>query len=612
MVTIESKPPLMIGIPLRFKTAVALVLLGLLTLLAGVGQKTIWAPAETFTATAPADGTAAPLTVIDQKLRTLHGGTVKINVKGEGSFMLAAGRPDDVDAWVGKTAHNTVSGVSEDNKSLQLAHAEGEAAAPSPAGSDLWVTTENASGELNYTWSAPADGEWSLLLASDGTKPAPSSISMTFPNDTSTPWAVPFMVLGGLLMLAGLALLVLKPKSGQPGVGGDDTGESITDESMKDKLIRRARAVRPADKPAPAAPVQPPVEKRPGTSAFTATVTAKRAGVAMVALAATIVAGTGVAAQAATTPAPSPSSSETAGADTAPDSPVLLDAQFRRILEQVSSTVDAGDAAKDAAKLKSRVDRTELEVRTQNYKIRSQVGAYEARMPVRATKLLTTVVTSKRAWPRSVMAVTQGEGNVVPQLLTLVQKSPRENYKLVQTTPLQPGTTFPAIGRTGTETLAADDKSGLLYSGAEALAGLGDRLTKADSTFKDKLVEGQSSPYIADTLAYQADVAKTGVNGNFSFTHKVSPEDTVVFRTADGGALVMGKLNFAFDGTPKAEGDKLAIGDDAAVLAGGKETSTGMVLNFAESMAVYIPPTGSKDPMKLVAATRGLVGASFK
>ncbi|MBT2536566.1 hypothetical protein [Arthrobacter sp. ISL-69] len=595
----------MIGILLRFKTAVALVLLGLLTLLAGVGQKTIWAPAETVTASAPTDGTAAPLTVIDQKLRTLHGGTVKINVKGEGSFMLAAGRPDDVDAWVGKTAHNTVSGVADDNKSLQLAHTDGEAAAPSPAGSDLWVSTENASGELNYTWSAPADGEWSLLLASDGTKPAPSSISMTFPNDTSTPWAVPLMVLGGLLMLAGLALLVLKPKGGKPAdIGGDDTGESL-----KDKLVRRARAVRPADKTAPTAPS--PVEKQPGGAGSTATFSTRRAGVAMAALAVTIVAGTGVAAQ-ATTPAPSPSASAAAGADTAADSPVLLDAQFRRILEQVSSTVDAGDAAKDAAKLKSRVDRTELEVRTQNYKIRSQVGAYEARMPVRATKLLTTVVTSKRAWPRSVMAVTQGEGNVVPQLLTLVQKSPRENYKLVETTPLQPGTTFPAIGRDGTETLAVDDKSGLLYSGEEALAGLGDRLTKADSTFKDKLVEGQSSPYIADTLAYQADVAKTGVDGNFSFTHKVAPEETVVFRTADGGALVLGRLNFAFDGTPKAEGDKLAIGDDAAVLAGGKETSSGMVLNFAESMAVYIPPTGSKDPMKLVAATRGLVGASFK
>jgi hypothetical protein len=572
----------MIGIPLRFKTAVALVLLGLLTLLAGVGQKTIWAPAETVTASAPADGAAAPLTVIDQKLRTLHGGTVKINVKGEGSFMLAAGRPDDVDAWVGKTAHNTVSGVSGDNKAL----------------------------EMNYTWNAPADGEWSLLLASDGTKPAPSSISMTFPNDTSTPWAVPLMVLGGLLILGGLALVVLKPKG--RGTGGG-TGASLGSMfAQRARALAAARSKRLGGSTAEGNPTSAGNPSGPANMVAVRRSRGARTGVALAALAATMVAGTGIAAQASTTPAPAPSVSAAPGQATAPDSPVLVDAQFRRILEQVASTVDAGDAAKDANKLKSRVDKTELEVRTQNYKIRSQVGAYEARMPVRATKLLTTVVTSKRAWPRSVMAVTQGDGNVVPQLLTLVQTSPRENYKLVESTPLQPGTTFPAIDRAGTETPGAEDKSGLLYSGAEALAGLGDRLTKADSTFKDKLVEGQSSPYIADTLAYQADIAKTGVNGNFSFTHKVVPEDTVVFRTADGGALVLGRLNFAFDGTPKAEGDKLAIGDDAAALAGGKETSTGMVLNFAESMAVYIPPAGSKDPMKLVAATRGLVGASFK
>ena len=127
----------MIGNILRFKTAVALVLLGLLTLLAGIGQKTFWAPAESVTATAPAGAAAAPLTVFNEKLRTMHSGTVKINVKGDGAFMLAAGRPDDVDAWVGKTAHNTVSGVSEDHKALQLTHTDGEASAPSPAGSDL-------------------------------------------------------------------------------------------------------------------------------------------------------------------------------------------------------------------------------------------------------------------------------------------------------------------------------------------------------------------------------------------------------------------------------------------------------------------------------------------
>ncbi|MET1088041.1 MAG: hypothetical protein ABWY04_13125 [Arthrobacter sp.] len=568
----------MIGVPLRLKTAVALVLLGLLTLLAGIGQRTIWAPSETFTAAAPADAQAAPLTVIDQKLRTLHGGTVKINVEGDGNFLLAAGRPDDVAAWVGQTAHNTVTGVSEDGKSLQVEHAGGEAASPSPAGSDLWVSTENASGELEYSWTPPADGDWTLLLAADGTRPAPASISMTFPNDTSTPWAVPLMVLGSLLIVGGIALALLsaRKRNGE----GDGIGSGFA---------QRARARSEARSSSPLSMVA--------------------AGAMTVA----VVAGAGTAANAAS---PAPSSDSAAATSAAPQeqpaSPVLLDAQFRRVLEQVSSATDAGDAAKDAAKLAERVGGTELEVRTQNYKIRSQVGSYEPRMPVRPTKLLTTVVTKDREWPRAVLAVTQGDGNVVPQLLTLVQASPRENYKLVETNPLQPGTTFPTINRDGTETLAPADKTGLLYSGEEAMSGLADRLTSADSAFKDRLVEGESSPYIADTLSYQSEVVKAGENGNFSFTHKVVPESTVVFRTADGGALVMGRINFGFEGTPKAAGDKLTIGDDAAALAGGKETTTGMVLSFAESMAVYVPPAGSTDPMKLVAATRGLVGASFK
>jgi hypothetical protein len=557
------------------------VLLGLLTLLAGIGQRTIWAPSETFTASVPADAAAAPLTVIDQKLRTLHGGTVKIDIQGDGNFMLATGRPDDVSAWVGKAAHNTITGVSADEKSLTVEHADGEGTVPNPAGSDLWVSNENASGELEYTWTPPADGDWSLLLASDGTKPAPASVSMTFPNDTSTPWAVPLMVLGGLLIVGGvvLALLSARKKDGE-GDGGSS-------------YARRARARNGA-----------PQGQAPSSSSKATMVAA---GVAAV-----VLAGTGTAAQAATpSPAPSGSASSQPAKESAA-APVLLDAQFRRILEQVSSATDAADAAKDAAKLADRVAGPEAEIRTQNYKIRSQVGSYEPRMPVRSTKLLTTVVTSGRDWPRSVLAVTQGEGNVVPQILTLVQQSPRENYKLMETTPLQPGTTFPNISRGGTETLAAADKTGLLYSGEEAMSGLADRLTSADSPFKDKLVEGESSPYIADTLSYQAEVVKAGENGNFSFTHKVVPESTVVFRTSDGGALVLGRINFGFEGTPKAAGDKLTIGDDAAALAGGKETTTGMVLSFAESMAVYVPPAGSTDPMKLIAATRGLVGASFK
>ncbi|WP_354228357.1 hypothetical protein [Arthrobacter bambusae] len=585
----------MIGDPVRLKTAALLVLLGLLTMLAGIGQLTFWAPSETVTASVPSDTKAAPLTVIDPKLIALHDGPVKIKIQGEGNFMVATGRPDDVEAWVGKTAHTTLTGVSADQKSLEASSVDGEATAPSPAGSDLWVSTEDASGELDYTWNPPADGEWSLLLAADGTQPAPSSISMTFPNNATTPWAVPLIVLGIIIILVGAALpFIAKALSNRRKDGQDDEphdGGETTTLPVQSTSSDAGRG------------------RGPKTEGPALRVTAIAA-----ALAAVMVGGTAVAAQATTTPEATPTSSAAAPAEGEGGTPVLLESQLQRILEQVASTVDAADAAKDAAKLAPRVDKMELQIRTQNYKVRTAVSAYEARMPVRATKLQSSVISTKREWPRTVFALTQGDGNVVPQVLTLVQLSPRENYKLWGSAPLQPGTNFPSfpVPREGTEPVPAADNTGLAYSGNEALGILAEMLTTPDSPNRSKLADGQASPYIAGALAYQADTVKNGTSANFKFTHTPVTNQTVVLRTADGGALVVGRLDFAFEGTPKAAGDKLLLEDDSAVFAGGKETTTGMVLNFAESVAVYIPPAGSADPMKLVAATRGLVGASFK
>ncbi|MBO1266939.1 hypothetical protein [Arthrobacter cavernae] len=594
----------MIGIPVRLKTAATLALLGLLALLAGIGQLTFWAPAETVTVSTPGDMKAAPLTVIDEKLIALHDGPMKVSIKGEGNFLVATGRPDDVDAWVGKTAHNTVTGVTEDQTSLQVAASEGEATAPAPAGSDLWVTVENGSGELDYTWNPPAGGDWSLLLASDGTKAAPSSISMTFPNKATMPWALPLIVLGMLVILAGLAFPFLARLINERRGKGKGPDNETPDGGTPPNWFGPESAGTAA-------------EEGPGSRRGRAAGSNGQAlRVSLAAgLAAVLVAGSAAGAQATTTPAPSPGTAQAsslAAAEEAPAVPVLLDAQLKRVLEQVASAVAAGDAARDAAKLAPRVDQMELQVRTQNYKIRSSVSAYEARMPVQAGKLLSSVVTTQRSWPRTVLAVTQGEGNVVPQVLTLTQASPRENYKLTASAPLQPGTTFPSIPLDGTASVDPAGKDGLAYSGTEALAALADRLTNAESAFKDKLVETGSSPYIAGALAYQADTITAGTSATFKVTHTPVPALTSVLRTSDGGALVIGRLDFALDGTPKASGDKLLLDDDSAVFAGGKETTTGMVLTFAESVAVYIPPAGSTEPMKLVAATRGLVGASFK
>ncbi|MDQ6755222.1 MAG: hypothetical protein M3017_17910 [Actinomycetota bacterium] len=602
----------MMGIFVRSKIAIALAVVGLLLLALGIGQRTVWLPPETVTASLPASQQSAPVTVIDSSVGKLRGGPVTVNIKSPGKIELAQGRSDDVKAWVGKAAHLTVDGADAGFKSLTSKHADGEAKVPNPAGSDLWVAEESANGQLSYQWQPPADGDWSLLLASDGTAPAPTDITVTAPNDNSTPTAVPLMVLGAVLLVIGILMLIFRPRRRRGGINGPS---------------RRA-AVAPSKRATP----------RGGSGrAFYASLSAlpfgRRSRLAAAALTVALgglaVLGTvAPAANASTSPAPAPGPSS-APASTPPSSPasgpasnpasgppsssaqaepVLLDSQFTRILDAVTNTVSTGDAAKDAKQLTSRVDGSALEIRTGNYQIRSQVASYPEITPV-ASKLLTKVISTDRSWPRAVMAVTQGDKNPVPQLLTLVQASARENYKLTSAAPLLPGQTFPNVEKSGSATVAADSKDSLQLSPHEALAALGDRLTKKDSQWKDKISD---SPYISDVSSYQDEIVKASPDGSFTFAHALVANSSYAFKTADGGSIVVGNLAFTVDGTPKTAGAKLNVADDAAVFSGGKETSTGMQLNFGEPVVLYVPAKGSKDPMTLLAATRGLTGAKFK
>ncbi|MGT2461025.1 hypothetical protein [Sinomonas atrocyanea] len=306
-----------------------------------------------------------------------------------------------------------------------------------------------------------------------------------------------------------------------------------------------------------------------------------------------------VPAQAATATAPAPSPAESG-------TRVVVEDQLTRILDQTANAVQAGDDAKDAGKLGARVDGSALLARQQNYKVRAAVSSAPAIAPVRSSKLLTTVVTTQRSWPRTIVAVTQGQGNTTPQLLTLRQASARENYKLIEAAPLLPGATFPGTPKSGADQIALDDKAGLTVSPKDAIAGVADRLSNANSAWKGRIPD---NAYIKDTFGYQSDIAKAA-DATFTFKHTPVGSEAAAFRAADGGAIVVAPLDFTVEGTPKASGDKVTLQDDAAALAGGKEASTKATLTFRESVMLYIPKDGGPQQVTLIGATRNLSGAS--
>lgn len=158
---------------------------------------------------------------------------------GEGDrVVIALGRFTDVEAWVGQDAHTRVTGLVDlDTLSSEAVAAEedpaeedpaegtegeptegdategdtaeeGEdtavASAPDPEGSDLWLAEASGQDEAELRWQAEP-GRWSVLVATTGESAGPPSVTLTWPQEVRTPWLVPGLAVGGVLLVAGLA-----------------------------------------------------------------------------------------------------------------------------------------------------------------------------------------------------------------------------------------------------------------------------------------------------------------------------------------------------------------------------------------------------------------------
>lgn len=231
-----------------------LCVLGVAAAALGIASATTWRADDVLVAEAvAADGTT--MIVTDPGVLDLAADQVTVTATvPRGDVVIALGRSADVDAWVGSDPYSRVTGFSTwhvlatdevtpdeaaddatdptappTTEPTSTPAAEGEpaataaptdaaaaggtdttdtaAAAPNPAGSDLWVREAGGTGHTTMEWTR-TDGRWSVLVAATDAGVTPR-VSLAWPQVVTTPWLVPGTVGGGLLLVIGLTWWVL-------------------------------------------------------------------------------------------------------------------------------------------------------------------------------------------------------------------------------------------------------------------------------------------------------------------------------------------------------------------------------------------------------------------
>lgn len=569
---------------MRKVISVIAILLGAIALVVGIGQKTFWAPPETVTASMPEFKEESPLTVIQPSVQNPGSEPVELVITGQGEFTASLGRSYDVAAWVGDAAHVELTGVDRENHQLIAERIDGEKKSPNPAGDDLFFDSQKADGTMTYRWTAPDDGDWSLLLAADGTKAAPSEISVTYANDDAMPWALPLIIIGALLLVLGLALLAM-------------------------------RVIKPA-KPAGS-----------GRRADTAVADAKNGptkqnSLAVAAVLALAVSGISVPmAPASDKPSDSASASESASAsDSAPASesaaeekpsyPVLTEEQLQRVLGDVEKQIAKADEKNTKKDLDSRAAGAFKDLRSQRYDILNDKIKIAKPLALKTSVIRSAAVpnSSEAKFPRVITVVTAKDSDpaTLPIALTLQQNSARDNYKVTFAAQMLPNSTFPgiAVGDPSVTQLDANAE-GLKVKPKDALTQLADVLTNEKSKHKGNFAE---SEFIKAIHSGQKAEQKDAKEAKVKYSRTVNDKDTTVVSTPDGGAIVTGRLNqkAVFERTEDA--DPLESADELTKKLLGSSTSNGNVeITYAEPVMMYIPASGNDDKIQLVASEVSLL-----
>jgi len=642
---------------------ISLVLLGL-----GIGQRTIWAPPESIVSQLDT-ATDSQILVIPGTTMNAHDGRQSVVVTGDGPITAVVGREHDVLGWVGESAH-AVAGIDESN-ALTLTEQSGSSdALPQLAGSDMWIEEHTGEGEVRFSIDLPVG--YAIAIAGEPGTAAPADVRVEWPFDAKTPLFGPLITAGLVFLALALVLFLLALRRHRRRRGPQRRSHRELSRAERRALARDARegtprgAVGPAqgaleaptadqastDAPdaatadaahapdgseAPAddtsasdAATHEPQTHEPqtdattdrsrGTAERTAAPTGRRR-FGMIALPiVAVVALTGCGPQywpsGPSTPAATEEPTPTSLEDTLP--PVALtENQFDRVLEQTRAVTAAADEARDLEQVSTRVGGAVLDARTTNYEVRGLNGDVEPLPGIPDGDVQLILPQQTEVWPRTVMAVVAWQDEARAQsALVFEQADARADYRLVYQTTLASGVQLPAVASPTIGAASLPGDTPLLQR----------RPTEITDAYADLLLRGDASEFAAwfredgDTL--RADLgraAKDELIQRPEFALSVlewgaagDAPAPLMLVTNEGGALLATSFNETVRVTPKEEGVEISTSGAAASLAGVQETTAGIETTYQIQVLFAVPPADAPEgtQIQVVGYSQALLDAN--
>jgi hypothetical protein len=592
----------------RFFIAIGVFVVAAILLGVGVTQKLFFAGPEytTMTATVNPD---APYLVIDGKTLTLHGENANITVSGpKTATFVAYGRTEDVSAWIGQDNFDLLR-YSTKKSDFVLSKGKNKPAEPgvpwdpalseqtivSPVGSDLWLGEQ--SGKSSATLPALGlDAGMSAIIASDGQADAPGIVTIAWPLPSRVPFATGYIIAGGIVAFIGLVLYLWALRHDRNSQGPRRRGR-----------VSKAPKPRSLRMPTPKSLVSASPKGRRSLPRGSSFIALGLAGALSLGLSSCSPynSGQGVV-------APTPTATESVEIEGQP--PAVTERQLMRIMSKISETVTTADSTLDSALSGTRLIGPAQEIRAANYAIRKVDAAIPALPALAASPITFTMPQATSTWPREVIAVVQNENDPsVPTTgLMMIQNSPRENYHVEYMVTLEPNAQVPTVAPANVgSALVAPDSKLLLISPDQLSAAYG-----------SVLASGEASPYFglfdftADTLITQIGKAykdqkqsSVSTNASLEFTQNPGSGEPLALATMDSGAIVLVGLNEVETVKPTQTGASVSPEGQAKILSGITSSTTGIESTYGLQLALYVPPLGSTEKIRLLGYSQGLIAA---